>query len=397
MLRRYPQTISDARSAVELDIKNLKAHIRLAKALLASGMCIEAVHALNTAASYLSGTPEALQVIQKELDNAMKVNELIQQTVQTMQSQDYEQAVRKLEYALTLIDPTLKPSFGLGKTNFVDRQLESMPIKWRVWRGQCLANMHQFEEASLISHSILKENARCSDGLTLRALVAFMTESHPVSHVLQCLQNALAYDPENITARQLLKLVKQLDSLRNQGNEAFKSASWTEALDFYSQCVNVAPFDSVHRVKALSNRATVYLKINDLGQAMKDCNSALEMLENLFFPSSNNVSPDDYRSCTQSQMFYKIFSKRSEVYMKKEMYEEAVADCKICANIKPRDEEASQRLRNAERELKLSKRKDYYKMLDLPRSASDTDIKKAYRKLALQYHPGTLSLALIDV
>ncbi|XP_019892327.1 dnaJ homolog subfamily B member 6 isoform X2 [Musca domestica] len=30
---------------------------------------------------------------------------------------------------------------------------------------------------------------------------------------------------------------------------------------------------------------------------------------------------------------------------------------------------------------------DYYKVLDVPRSATDTEIKKAYRKLALKWHP----------
>jgi DnaJ family protein C protein 7 len=44
-------------------------------------------------------------------------------------------------------------------------------------------------------------------------------------------------------------------------------------------------------------------------------------------------------------------------------------------------------VRNAELELKKSKRKDYYKILNIEKDANDSEIKKAYRRLAIQTHP----------
>ncbi len=39
----------------------------------------------------------------------------------------------------------------------------------------------------------------------------------------------------------------------------------------------------------------------------------------------------------------------------------------------------------------MAQRKDYYKILGVSKDAGDAEIKKAYRKLALQYHPGIIN------
>ena len=37
----------------------------------------------------------------------------------------------------------------------------------------------------------------------------------------------------------------------------------------------------------------------------------------------------------------------------------------------------------------MTTKRDYYEVLGVTKNASDTDIKKAYRKLALKWHPVT--------
>ncbi|KAJ1475122.1 DnaJ domain-containing protein [Baffinella frigidus] len=55
--------------------------------------------------------------------------------------------------------------------------------------------------------------------------------------------------------------------------------------------------------------------------------------------------------------------------------------------MEPDSNDFRKRLNNAKLELKKSLRKNYYKILDVAKDADDTDIKKAYKRAALKYHP----------
>lgn len=47
----------------------------------------------------------------------------------------------------------------------------------------------------------------------------------------------------------------------------------------------------------------------------------------------------------------------------------------------------SDSISKAKTEAKKAKRVDYYKLLEIPQDANDYDIKKAYRRAALKWHP----------
>jgi DnaJ family protein C protein 7 len=72
--------------------------------------------------------------------------------------------------------------------------------------------------------------------------------------------------------------------------------------------------------------------------------------------------------------------KRSELYLKLEQYEDAVRDLERVKQIDPSTAGLRQKLQEAKLELKKSKRKDYYKILEIPKEATEDEIKKAYKR-----------------
>jgi len=78
---------------------------------------------------------------------------------------------------------------------------------------------------------------------------------------------------------------------------------------------------------------------------------------------------------------------RAEAYILNEQFDDAIHDFQEALNVDGESRPAKEGLNRAQKLLKQSNKKDYYKILGVKRNANKQQITKAYRKLAQKWHP----------
>nr|KAF6455692.1 DnaJ heat shock protein family (Hsp40) member C7 [Rousettus aegyptiacus] len=174
--------------------------------------------------------------------------------------------------------------------------------------------------------------------------------------------------------RDFRKNAKALKAKKEDGNKAFKEGNYKLAYELYTEALGIDPNNIKTNAKLFCNRGTVNSKLRKLNDAIEDCTNAVKL--------------DD--------TYIKAYLRRAQCYMDTEQYEEAVRDYEKVYQTE-KTKEHKQLLKNAQLELKKSKRKDYYKILGVDKNASEDEIKKAYRKRALMHHPDRHSGASAEV
>ncbi|XP_050453184.1 protein unc-45 homolog B [Cataglyphis hispanica] len=67
---------------------------------------------------------------------------------------------------------------------------------------------------------------------------------------------------------------------KEKGNEEFNKGNWSEAVDCYTNALNLVKEDNAEKAIYYKNRAAAYLKLLDYEKVIKDCDNALKICSN---------------------------------------------------------------------------------------------------------------------
>lgn len=184
------------------------------------------------------------------------------------------------------------------------------------------------------------------------------------SDALKSIRECLKLDPEHKDCFPLYKKIKKVEKLLTDAQNYLEAKSYEECVEAARKVTSVEKDVPMIIYEAKSLLCSCHSKSEDTTEAIRLCSDALTMQQR----------PNNY--CD-----------RAESYLQSEMYDDAIRDYKSALEIDDSFERAKEGLDRAQKLQKQSERRDYYKILDVKRTASKREIVKAYRKMAQKWHP----------
>ncbi|XP_043928924.1 dnaJ homolog subfamily C member 3 [Protopterus annectens] len=182
-----------------------------------------------------------------------------------------------------------------------------------------------------------------------------------LSEIRECLK----LDQDNKQCFSHYKQVKKLSKQIESAEEHIRSGRYTDGISKYQSVMSTEPNVPYYTTHAKERICHCLSKSQQVREAINLCTEVLEK-----DPANINALKD-----------------RAEAYILDEQYEEAIKDYETAQQNSENDQQIREGLERAQRLLKQSKKKDYYKILGVKRNANKKEIIKAYRKLAQQWHP----------
>jgi DnaJ family protein C protein 3 len=286
--------------------------------------------------------------LQELMNEASQCEQVITHAQKALMNEEYKEAAYYFQAAL----------------KYVDGQATDLLLQ------KATATLHTGDYYSVISDTglILKSYPKHLEAYKLRGLAYFWLNEHEMA--IRHFREGLKLDPEHKGCKEGHKLVKKIDKKKKKGDVAFEAKKFEEAIEHYKGAIAIEP-DHVNFI-----RPTNFLIIQTYSKN-KQHSKAIEMAREIV--EENDQAMDALWAL-------------GDALTDAEKFDDALRAFRDALEAAPdRDGEerqkARQKVKDAEVALKQSKEKNYYKILGLSRNASAKEIKKAYRALALEWHP----------
>ncbi|KAK2738179.1 hypothetical protein FQN57_007154 [Myotisia sp. PD_48] len=153
--------------------------------------------------------------------------------------------------------------------------LVEMPLLWRKLAIQ--AYLNSGDEYSLEQVQSLANEATIKDASLLELQARAAYSQGKIDEALEHLRIALKIDPYHSHAQQSYQNGNLIFQLKRRGVEAFRDERFGDAIDFFSQVLNLDTDNIEIRSVTYYERARVFYHLQEYDKTIKDCSDALNL------------------------------------------------------------------------------------------------------------------------
>lgn len=364
--------LSHYHAAVDGDPENYMTYFRRATVYLAMGKSRSALPDLNKVLElrpdFIAARIQRGNVLLKQgslQDAQADFLKVVDQDHQNTEALEKSQLIGPLKQNIEHAKVLFQAGDYENVVNILGHVIELCPsyVELREMRADAYVALGELGKATGELRQTVKLTADNTKGYLKLSLLHYQMgeEEDSLLQIRECLK----LDPDHKECFEHYRKVKKLAKQLADSNEYKSSEKYEDCIDKAQSILKTEPEVQHFVLRALSFFCHCNSKLGHVQEAIKSCNQVLEM------------EPKNTDALTN----------RAEAHIFNEDFNAAISDYQTAVDIDPESRRIKEGLAKAQKLQKQANKKDYYKILGVSRTAKKKEILKAYRKLALEWHP----------